>query len=88
MSPAVPLLLIGREGMSDEDAKDFDSWVAFVSERIEKRCGFTFYVLAHAPGDVQRTEVRQAEDDKADAIREALSDLWDEWCYPDDKVHP
>lgn len=74
-------ITLGREGMGNEaEEEDFDRWVEYVCERIDKACGFVVEVDVRGMRDVQSTEVRHVDDEAEGTLRNVLADLWDSWC--------
>jgi chorismate mutase len=74
-------LTLGRDGMgNDATEADFGAWVGYVCDHIDAACGLEVDVDEALPRDVQSTTIRGASLDEADTIRQAVSDLWEQWC--------
>jgi hypothetical protein len=73
-------LVLGRDGMGEADEEDFDTWVAYVCDRIDERAGVVVDVDVRAPRDVQSDEIRGGTDEQRTAVAEAKAALWDDWC--------
>jgi hypothetical protein len=73
-------LILGRDGMGESSPEDdFDSWVTFVTDRIDERTGLDVAVEVRSPRDVQEDAIR-GDDAARQTIREAKAALWEEWC--------
>lgn len=71
---------LGRDGMgANATNADFESWVAFVSARIDAACGFEVSVKCHGRRDVQ-TDAFTGDDVQCETMREAVASLWNQWC--------
>lgn len=71
---------LSSDGMGDEATEaDYDSYVAYVSARIDERCGFEVDLNAEDWGRpcLQRTTGDSDDRETADRV---VQDLWDEWC--------
>jgi hypothetical protein len=75
-------LILGRDVMGPNATEvDFDSWVAYVCDRIDAACGFVVEVSERAArASLQANEVRGATEDEQATIEDAKQDLWDDWC--------
>ena len=66
----------------DATEEDFDSFAAFVSDRIDDRTGLDVTVdqFRFAGSGQGRDAVSGANEEQERSIRETLAALWDEWC--------
>lgn len=69
------LVILGRDGLDDE--ADFTAWVTYVVDRIDERTGLDVAIQTRNPRDVQDNGIYA---DDAQAIRDALRSLWDDFC--------
>lgn len=76
---ANPSISLTSYNMGDVTEADFDSWVAFVNERIDERCGFTVAVDGLRFGESGDDRI-SGSDEERETIAEAVRVLWDEWC--------
>ena len=80
------VIILGRDGMGEASAEDFDSWVAYVTDHIDQLTGLDVLVNERSPREVQddyiRVEGTADSDPAADKamVREALCSLWESFC--------
>lgn len=80
MSARVTVVL-GRDGMGPEsDEADYDAWVSYVADRIDKRSGLDVTVEESNPRDVQIDQYSSDVDGNDEIVAEAISALWEEFC--------
>ena len=74
-------IVLTAHGMGDRVPRtDFDAWVGYVCEHIAEHLDFEVEVEAARFGEPGDDRVRAATDEHAEAVREALAELWDAWC--------
>lgn len=71
---------LSSDGMGEASESDYDSYTAYVSERIESRVGFDVTVESLRFGDGCARGVRADSEDQQETLRLVLDDLWAEWC--------
>jgi hypothetical protein len=82
-----PLLVLGRDGMGAEATEeDFDNWVAYVTDRIGKACGFEVDVSVRGPRHVQDDRISWVDPEQRETIHEAKQSLWEQWCEADEDI--
>ncbi len=87
MANVTVVLVASNMGDSTTEA-DFDSWIAYVSERIDAACGFVVDVDSLGFRDsADRDGIKfeesvdlETRDEQIATIREALARLWEAWC--------
>jgi hypothetical protein len=81
-----PTLILGRDGMGAEMTEDdFEKWDVFVSERIDKACGFEVDVVLRGKRDIQTDRI-EGTDEQRETIHEAKQSLWEQWCEGDEDI--
>jgi hypothetical protein len=89
---SVAKIVLGRDGMGPEaDDADYEAWVAYVSERIDERCGFEVEVEESRPRDVQNDKITLCgfyvegsnPTDEVEIVEDAVRVLWQDFCRDD-----
>jgi hypothetical protein len=76
-----PLIILHADGLGEDATEaDFDAWAAFVDAEIDKRCGFDVTVEQARFGVADRDQIRHTTDAQEQVIREALIEIWNDWC--------
>lgn len=76
----MPTVRLSSENMGDASESDYDSYVAFVADRIDAKCGFAVEVCTERFGGIVSQPVSGATDEQEQTISEALDALWVDWC--------
>lgn len=71
-------LTIGSQNVGDISESDFDSYVTYVADRIDERTGLAVQIDSTFGGG--NDAIARATAEQADTIREAVQELWVEWC--------
>jgi hypothetical protein len=77
------ILVLGRDGMgADATEEDFDRWVSYVTDHIDKMCSFGVEVERTGQGDVQNDRVSgyDGTGEERATVLGATEQLWDRWC--------
>jgi hypothetical protein len=76
----IPTITISADGTDCSSGDDFDTYVSFVSDRIDDRAGFTVNVESAPFGEGGADRISGADDAQRETIREAMQVIWQEWC--------
>lgn len=77
---AAPSIRLCASGMGDDATEaDYDAFVAFVSGRIDERCGFAVQVDSALHYECGYTQYRGDDDDR-ETMQRAHDALWEEFC--------
>ena len=73
-------IILSAANMGNVDEADFDLWAAYVAEKIDDLTGLSVDVDQARFGDGSPDEVRGAEPDERETVREAMHSLWESFC--------